>query len=207
LVWPLRGTWLHRATARSAGSTTKGVNNETPFSDVQYLHPINEDVDSEKYEFGEGELRKMDSNWKGDDRPETTYTMKSEDNHVQSQFLSSTASPDTTPSPSAPVSAQISGAVTDVPSDNESKIEESECSFPQPPESGDERRFTGGFPARAAEPEPVIPAKPARGHAWSRLKQESTPGNAYLVYSALCPAQDMEEVLREVMAIDQYSQF
>jgi hypothetical protein len=35
---------------------TKGVNN------AQYLHPINEDTDFEKYEFQDGELPRMESN-------------------------------------------------------------------------------------------------------------------------------------------------
>jgi ribonuclease HI len=30
---------------------TKGVNNEVPFSKVQYVHPINEDTDEQVYEF------------------------------------------------------------------------------------------------------------------------------------------------------------
>jgi hypothetical protein len=47
---------------------TKGVNNETPFSNVQYVHPINEDVDFQTYELQDGEETRVESGWKGDRR-------------------------------------------------------------------------------------------------------------------------------------------
>jgi hypothetical protein len=59
---------------------TKGVNNETPLSNVQYLHPINEDIDFETYKFKECELPIPDSDWQGDVLPGVTYTQKNEKN-------------------------------------------------------------------------------------------------------------------------------
>jgi hypothetical protein len=54
---------------------TKGVRNETPPANVQFLHPINEDTDHTEYEFVDGELPPVPSNWTGDTPPPEVYTM------------------------------------------------------------------------------------------------------------------------------------
>jgi ribonuclease HI len=99
---------------------TKGVANETPYSNVQYLHPINENIDFETYEFKEGEIPPLSGNWQGDILPETVFTMKRGEGTAV--FLSSTTIPDTTPWPSTPASAQVSAVVNDVPSDEGPEI-------------------------------------------------------------------------------------
>jgi hypothetical protein len=124
---------------------TKGVNNETPFSNVQYIHPINEDVDFQTYEFHEGEESSVGSNRKGDDGPAETSVMKDGDNLPQ--YLSSSSSPDPTPWPYAPASAQVSAPMTDVPSDDKSDgpsdIPVSD-SLPQAANTDDEGHVEGG---------------------------------------------------------------
>jgi ribonuclease HI len=169
---------------------TKGVINVIPFSNVQYLHPINEHVDFETYTFQDGELPEMGNDWKGDERPKMIYVMQSEENHAI--FLSSTTGPDTTPWPSAPPSAQVLAPVTDVPSDDDESDVTTDVpsdSWPQPADSGDEGRFVGGFPAKAAESEPFILAKPSWWTGpWHLLEEESSPRNALLAYEAMCPA-------------------
>jgi hypothetical protein len=59
--------------------TTKGVNNETPCSNVKSLRPINEDTHNEVYVLRDGEEIRA-GNWKGDELPECTYVMKDGDN-------------------------------------------------------------------------------------------------------------------------------
>jgi hypothetical protein len=111
---------------------TKGVRNETPYANTQYLHPINDDIDFNQYDFADGELPIPPSNWKGDviTAKEGLWTQKSNANAAS--FLSSTERSETTPYPSAPASA----VATDIPSDDESEIESD--AQPQPPESEDE---------------------------------------------------------------------
>jgi hypothetical protein len=58
---------------------TKGVNNETPHAQVQYVVPIGEDTDARVYELRDGEETKAGS-WNGDSVPERTYVMKDGDN-------------------------------------------------------------------------------------------------------------------------------
>jgi hypothetical protein len=95
--------------------------------------------------------------------------------------------------------------VTDVPYEVESDLEESECAFPPPVASGDESCFMAGFPARAAEPEPIVTAKPSWWtNPWSLLEEESSPRNVFLAYKAMCPAQFKNERIRDVTAIDAY---
>jgi hypothetical protein len=54
---------------------TKRVRNETPQVNVQFLHPINEDTDHTEYEFADGEIPPVPSNWTGDVQPPQVYTM------------------------------------------------------------------------------------------------------------------------------------
>jgi hypothetical protein len=109
---------------------TKGVNNETPYSNVQYLHPINEDTDTEVYRWRDGEKTRV-GNWKGDTLPKCTYVMKDSD------YLQENLSRDPTPASSAYHSAPVSTPVSDVRSDVASELEDSDTQ-PQPPESEDE---------------------------------------------------------------------
>jgi hypothetical protein len=87
---------------------TKGLDNETPFSNV---HPINEDVDTQVYEFRLGEETRVDSDWKGYKKPECTYVMKDSEN--LQEYLSREPTPESTPWPSAPASAPVSDAQED----------------------------------------------------------------------------------------------
>jgi hypothetical protein len=48
---------------------TKGVRNETPPANVQFLHQLNEDTDTEEYTFMDNELPSIPSNWTGDTLP------------------------------------------------------------------------------------------------------------------------------------------
>jgi hypothetical protein len=105
---------------------TKGVNNETPYSNVQYLHPINEDTDTEVYVLREGEETSV-GNWKGDTLPEHTYVMKDGEN--LQEYLSREPTPESTLYPSDPIS--------DVQSEVQSELEDSDTP-PPPPESEDE---------------------------------------------------------------------
>jgi hypothetical protein len=58
---------------------TEGVNNETPFAQVQYVVPIAEDTDTEVYEL-KGSEESTVGNWNGDSKPEYTHAMKDGDN-------------------------------------------------------------------------------------------------------------------------------
>jgi hypothetical protein len=58
---------------------TKGVNHETPFSNAQYSHPINEDTDTEVYKLNDWEESRV-GNWKGDEKLHCTHAMKDGDN-------------------------------------------------------------------------------------------------------------------------------
>jgi hypothetical protein len=177
------------------------VSNETPFANVQYLHPINEDTDFETHVFKEGEATKSPTSWDGDEKPESAWMQKGNGR----VFLSSTASPDTSAWPSA--------VASDVASDNESEIEIESDTQPQPPESGDEVRskhsfisaFDHGFrPPAPPPPEPVIPARPSWWAApWEKLEQEALPGTL-LIPQVLCPLQFKELATSDIRAIDMY---
>jgi hypothetical protein len=54
---------------------TKGVRNETPPLNVQFLHQINEDTDHIEYKFANGEIPPAPSHWTGDVPPPQVYTM------------------------------------------------------------------------------------------------------------------------------------
>jgi ribonuclease HI len=54
---------------------TKGVRNETPPANVQYLHAINEDTDRQEYVMTEAEQSPVPCNWVRDDPPPNPYIM------------------------------------------------------------------------------------------------------------------------------------
>jgi ribonuclease HI len=58
---------------------TKGINNDAPYSNVQYLPQIDEDTDTQVYELRDGEETRV-GDWNGDTLPACTYVMKDGDN-------------------------------------------------------------------------------------------------------------------------------
>jgi hypothetical protein len=94
---------------------TKGASNETPCSNVQYLHPINEDTHSGVCVIRDAEESRV-GDWKGDGKPQCTYVMT--DGGNLQEHLSRDRTPERSPSLSAPVS--------DVQSDVVSELEDSD---------------------------------------------------------------------------------
>jgi hypothetical protein len=161
---------------------TKGVNNETPYSNAQYLHPINEDTDSETYIIRDGE---------GDEKPQCTYVMK--DGGNLQEYLSRDPTPYSTPEPSAAVSVPVS----DVP--DQSEIEDDEPQWPQPQEDPD------GRTARVCSFSEPRPHQGTRPDSWSPA-WETLNGCLMRVDSPLLPVppKDFKEAVQtDVWMVDQ----
>jgi hypothetical protein len=137
---------------------TKGVRNETPAVNVQFLHPINEDTDPTEYTFKEGETVDPPSNWTGD-------TMPPEDHLCPSFRVNQENSPAVVALPeSSPYSVMLS--------DSEETTDD-EPQFPQPvstPDSENEDRKGPAqlFPTIVSLPTaPIEPVRVERPQWWT----------------------------------------
>jgi hypothetical protein len=142
---------------------TKGVRNETPPANVQYLHPISEDTDFEEYVFADGEIPPVPSNWTGEVPPPQVYTMGN----------SSAPVPEPVTAPATSTALPSTSPFAVVLSDDDT--EEETISWPQPAEDVPTIKEKG--PAQALPtivplptPKPLPRSKPTWwSEAWEML--------------------------------------
>jgi hypothetical protein len=169
---------------------------------VQYLHPINEDTDFEEYEFANGELPPVPSNWTGDTRPPNLYEMPK-------SFTSNPAS-DPVPTPElAATSVQVGETIfsDDESSDADTKL--ARCVIPEEDSVEEEKGPAQLFPTIVSlptpEPEPLPSQKPAWWtEAWDILdgirSEHTIPRNLI----PMSPEEFSYRCNSDVHAIDQY---
>jgi hypothetical protein len=141
--------------------TTKGVRNETPPANVQFLHPLNEDTDTEEYTFRDNELPSIPSNWTRDTLPPPQGMFR----------LGKLLPPDpaTSLAPALPPTSPFSI----MPSDEEEPATEPESDgWPQPRFSSESESEEKGpeqaFPTIVSLPTPELPPSPkVRPNWWS----------------------------------------
>jgi hypothetical protein len=187
-----------------------GVTNQTPFGNVQYLRPINEDTDIEAYAIGEAEGTPGLTE-KANFIPEGAYVMKDGDNPVD--YLSGP-----TPTCSPHVSAYPSARASDAPFTSFSKMEDSDTppqlsvSEPEDPIAKEARmsqlistslRIAEAVSKRNTEP--VLPSKPTWWTVpWQRLEQEALPTDPRVIPRVVSLREFREQADSTVRALDFY---